>query len=170
MTGLATLHETISAAGSQLHPFVGTPLYDRLSDFEREDAKLCAELQAVKAGNRASDPRHAPSLAPLGKIKRRGRTFHEALLSIASNEPGGHGEKLSPFGVELRYAGETIEMGVDVSLESKAAATLKKAWGENWRTVVIADASALEIAYLDEAKKEVVLSAWALFATPPTAR
>lgn len=116
-------------------------------------------LRPLVAGNKGHDPVTAPSLAPLRELKRKGQSLNEVLQGMLADDSVSWSGLLKPWGLQSMDP-NSLHLALDLSLESKAAKTLEKAWGPGWRTVVANDCYKLNINIFEEAGSVLQAEAW----------
>ncbi|MDQ2823604.1 MAG: hypothetical protein M3Y65_25045 [Pseudomonadota bacterium] len=133
------------------HPFLNSPLYQKMLKDERVWAPVAVELGVIAergAGARCPDATRAVSLTPLrSSVKNRTR-LADVFAALALLKPGFDGKVLTQFGVQIcrwPFPGDPMLISVDLGQFSHAAKFYEKAKVENWRTAVAHDCQALDI-------------------------
>jgi hypothetical protein len=134
------------------NPFLDAELYARMRDYTERDAAIIKELKAIAergAGKVAPDPRHAPSLAAIRPLVKKGISLAEMFDRITAGTEKGLWEPwLGAFGFELRtvnYTGTPRNacIAIDLGAASKAAPAFAKMGILNWRSLVAEDCAEL---------------------------
>jgi len=141
--------------GRVANPFLNAEFYSRMRDYTERDAGFSKETKAIAesgAGKQSTDARHAPSLALLRAVVKKGLTLEEMLNRIVKGVESGLWEPwLTAFGIELRgvnYAktGErNARLAIDMSMSSKAHTIFSAAGVGNWRSLVAEDCAQVQI-------------------------
>lgn len=142
-------------AGRADNPFISAEFYTRIRDYTERDATFSKELKAIAergASKLSTDARHAPSLATLRAVVKKGLSLDEMFARIVLGVESGLWEPwLSAFGFELRgvnYAktGQRhARLALDMSLASKAQAMFANAGVANWRSLVTEDCAQVQV-------------------------
>ncbi len=134
------------------NPFLDGELYARMRDYTERDAAIIKELKAIAArgpGRQAPDPRHAPALAALRPVVKKGLALADMFSRIAAGvERGLWTPWLDAFGFELQsvnYTGTPRNacIAVDLGASAKAAPLFAKLGVYNWRSLVAEDCAEL---------------------------
>lgn len=157
-------------AGRVENPFLNAEFYGRMRDYTERDAAFSKELKAIGesgAGKASTDARHAPSLAVLRSVVKKGLSLDDMLGRIVQGVESGLWEAwLASYGFELRGAnyaktGErNARLALDLSLGSKATAAFANAGIANWRSLVVEDAAQVQI---EKPTEKTPAKAWAIF-------
>src|SRR5476651_63045 len=156
--------------GRVANPFLNAEFYSRMRDYTERDAGFSKETKAIGesgAGKQSTDARHAPSLALLRAVVKKGLTLEEMMNRIVKGVESGLWEPwLTAFGIELRgvnYAktGErNARLAMDISLGSKAQPIFMNAGIGNWRSVAVQDCAQVQI---EKPTEKVPAKAYAIF-------
>lgn len=156
--------------GRPENPFLDTEFYTRMRDYTERDAAFSKELKAIAergAGKQSCDARHAPSLALLRGVVKKGLKLEEMFGRIVQGIESGLWEPwLIPFGIELRgvnYAktgARNARIALDISLACKANSTFANAGIPNWRSLVVEDCAQIQI---EKPTEKTPAKAYAIF-------
>lgn len=157
-------------AGRPENPFLDAGFYQRMRDYTERDAAFSKELKAIAeagAGKRGTDARHAPSLAALRVVVKKGLALESMFGRIVDGVDSGLWEPwLAAHGFELRgvnYAktGErNARLALDLSLGSKATPAFANAGMPNWRSLAAADCAQVQV---EKPTEKTPAKAWAIF-------
>ncbi len=134
------------------NPFLDGELYARMRDYTERDAAIIKELKAIAArgaGKLSTDPRHAPSLAAIRPLIKKGIALAEMFDRITAGTEKGLWEPwLDAFGFTLHsvnYTGapRNALIAIDLGATSKAAPIFSKLGVYNWRSLVAEDCAEL---------------------------
>ena len=157
-------------AGRPENPFIDAGFYDRVRDYTERDATFSKELKAIAdsgAGKQSTDARHAPSLALLRGVVKKGVSLDAMFERIVAGADSGLWEPwLAAFGIELRgvsydKAGpRNARLALDISLNAKANPLFSNAGVRNWRSLVAQDCAQLQV---EKPTVETPARAYAIF-------